>query len=182
MGGNDTIKLDVRIITATHKNIAEEVRAGRFREDLYYRLMGLPIELPTLKQRGNDILILAKYFADMYALENKCPIFTFSQEAKDKLMKHHYPGNVRELKAIVDLACVMSDSNVISEPDITLPTNPIPVEQLFSAQEKSLKDYNTDIITFYLNKYNQNVLEVAKKLNIGKSTIYNLINTGDIKK
>ena len=134
VGGNDTIKLDVRIITATHKNIAEEVRAGRFREDLYYRLMGLPIELPTLKQRGNDILILAKYFADMYALENKCPIFTFSQEAKDKLMKHHYPGNVRELKAIVDLACVMSDSNVISEPDITLPTNPIPVEQLFSAQ------------------------------------------------
>ncbi len=182
VGGNDTIKLDVRIITATHKNIADEVRATRFREDLYYRLMGLPIELPPLKQRGNDILILAKHFADLYASENRCPVFTFSQEAKDKLMKHHYPGNVRELKAIVDLACVMADSNVINEVDISLPNNPIPVEQIFSSQEKSLKDYNTDIITFYLNKYNQNVLEVAKKLNIGKSTIYNLINAGEIKK
>ena len=182
VGGNDTIKLDVRIITATHKNIADEVRAAKFREDLYYRLMGLPIDLPPLKQRGNDILILAKHFADMYASENRCPVFTFSQEAKDKLMKHHYPGNVRELKAIVDLACVMSDSSVINEVDISLPNNPIPVEQIFSSQEKSLKDYNTDIITFYLNKYNQNVLEVAKKLNIGKSTIYNLINAGDIKK
>jgi DNA-binding NtrC family response regulator len=182
VGGNDTIKLDVRIITATHKNIADEVRAAKFREDLYYRLMGLPIDLPPLKQRGNDILILAKHFADMYASENRCPVFTFSQEAKDKLMKHHYPGNVRELKAIVDLACVMSDSNVVNEVDISLPNNPIPVEQIFSSQEKSLKDYNTDIITFYLNKYNQNVLEVAKKLNIGKSTIYNLINAGDIKK
>lgn len=182
VGGNDTIKLDVRIITATHKNIAEEVRAGRFREDLYYRLMGLPIELPPLKQRGNDILILAKHFADLYANENKCASFTFSQEAKDKLMKHNYPGNVRELKAIVDLACVMADSNIIQENDITLPTNPIPVEQIFSAQEKTLKDYNTDIISFYLNKYNQNVLEVAKRLNIGKSTIYNLINAGELKK
>jgi DNA-binding NtrC family response regulator len=182
VGGNDTIKLDVRIITATHKNIADEVRAAKFREDLYYRLMGLPIDLPPLKQRGNDILILAKHFADMYASENRCPVFTFSQEAKDKLMKHHYPGNVRELKAIVDLACVMSDSNVVNEVDISLPNNPIPVEQIFSSQEKSLKDYNTDIITFYLNKYNQNVLEVAKKLNIGKSTIYNLINAGYIKK
>lgn len=182
VGGNDTIKLDVRLITATHKNIAEEVKAGRFREDLYYRLMGLPIELPPLNQRGNDILILAKHFADLYAKENKCPHFSFSEAAKNKLMKHTYPGNVRELKAVVDLACVMSENNIIDEVDITFLTNLVQVNQLYNSEEKTLKDYNTDIIAHYLQKYNHNVLEVARKLDIGKSTIYNLINSGEIKK
>ena len=75
IGGNQVIKLDVRIIAATHKDLAEEVKAGRFREDLYYRLLGLPIHLPPLRERGNDVLLIAKHFLDQFAQENQMPKF-----------------------------------------------------------------------------------------------------------
>lgn len=179
IGSNKVIKFDARIITATHKNLAEEVKAGNFREDLYYRIVGLPIELPPLRQRGQDILILAKHFVQEYAKENKlkkAPVL--SNEAKDKLMKYNFPGNIRELKAIIDLACVMCDSDVLMADDITFHT--IKGDELFTATEKTMREYNADIISFFLNKYNQNVVEVAKKLDVGKSTIYNMIKAGEV--
>ncbi|MDI1232729.1 MAG: sigma-54 dependent transcriptional regulator [bacterium] len=182
VGSNQTIKLDVRIIVATHKDLAEEVKSGRFREDLFFRLLGLPIELPPLNQRGNDILILAKHFADAYAIENKKKTIHIHPEAKEKLLKYNYPGNVRELKAIIDLACVMTDDSEIKVDDITFLSNSFKEQNLYTSIEKTLKDYNADIIGFYLKKYHFNVVEVAQKLDIGKSTIYNLINSGEIKK
>ncbi|GAA5038735.1 acetoacetate metabolism regulatory protein AtoC [Marivirga lumbricoides] len=179
IGSNKVIKFDARIITATHKNLADEVKAGNFREDLYYRIVGLPIELPPLRNRDKDVLILAKYFIDEYAKENKlkkAPII--SNEAKDKLMKYNFPGNVRELKAIIDLACVMSDGVTLTDDDITFHT--VKADELFTATEKTLREYNSDIISFFLNKYNNNVIEVAKKLDVGKSTIYNMIKSGEV--
>ena len=113
VGGNTTIKIDVRIIVATHKNLAEEVKKGNFREDLYFRILGLPIELPPLRERKDDPLVLAKYFADTFCKENKIKKKSFTSEAKEKLAKYHYPGNIRELKAVVELACVMSDLSLI---------------------------------------------------------------------
>ncbi len=178
VGGNERIKFDARLITATHKNLSEEVKKGKFREDLFYRIIGLPIDLPPLRNRGNDILILAKHFADEYAKDNKSKAISITNNAKDKLLKYNYPGNVRELKSIIDLACVMCNGNEINADDISF--NNIKGDELFTAQEKTLKEYTNDIIGFFLKKYSNDVLVVAKKLDIGKSTIYNLIQKKEI--
>jgi two-component system, NtrC family, response regulator AtoC len=178
VGGKDRIKLDIRLVTATHKNLADQISKGLFREDLYYRIMGLPIELPPLRERGNDILILAKHFADEFAKENKMAKLSISAEAKNKLSKYNYPGNVRELKAVLDLACVMCNGKEIMAEDITLAT--IRQDEQFVSVEKTLQEYNQDIIQFYLKKYNNNVVFVAGKLDIGKSTIYKMIKNKEI--
>jgi DNA-binding NtrC family response regulator len=179
VGGNGVVKIDVRVITATHKNLMEEVKKGKFREDLFYRIIGLPIDLPPLRYRGNDVLILSKYFIDLYCKDNKLKSIVISNSAKDKLMNYNFPGNVRELKSVIDLACVMSNGIEIVDDDIRF--NSIKGDEAFTAEEKTLKDYTIDIIKFYLKKYNNDVLDVAKRLDIGKSTIYNLINKGDLK-
>ncbi len=178
IGGNEEIKLDVRLIVATHKNLADEVKKGTFREDLYYRIIGLPIELPPLRERGNDVLILAKYFIDEFCKENKMPVIALSQLAKEKLMRYNYPGNVRELKAMTDLAVVMSDGKEIKADDINYTT--VKVDEAFIAEEKTLRKYTCDIIKYYLKKYNNDVIATAEKLDIGKSTIYKMIQTGEL--
>ena len=178
VGGNEKVKLDVRLIIATHKNLSEEVKKGNFREDLYYRIIGLPIELPPLRERGNDILVLARHFADEFARENKFDTIAISQEAKEKLMRYNYPGNVRELKAIIDLAVVMSDGKEITADDISY--NSGRGDEAFTSEEKTLRQYTCDIIKYYLKKYDEDVLAVASKLDIGKSTIYKMIQTKEI--
>ena len=181
VGGNERIKVDVRLITATHKQLPDEVKNGHFRQDLFYRIMGLPIELPPLRERGNDILILAKHFVSEYTKENKLKPIVLSNASKAKLLKYNYPGNIRELKAAIELACVMSDGTEITENDIQFTS--IVENSMISAEEKTLKEYTNEIILFFLKKYNQDVLKVAQRLDVGKSTIYNLlqqkkINTG----
>ena len=178
LGGNEKIKWNARLITATHKNLAEEVRKGNFREDLFYRIIGLPIEVPPLRERSQDMLILARHFADNFSKENHIKTFHFSEDAKEKLMKYNYPGNVRELKSIVELACVMSNGEEIKAENITF--NNLKADDLFKSVEKSLREYNLDIIKFYLKKYNNDVMEVARRLDIGKTTIYNLLKKKEI--
>ena len=177
VGGNKAFKLDVRLLVATHKDLAKEVKEGRFREDLYYRLLGLPISLPPLRDRGNDILILTRYFLDSFAKENKMDAKLLSPKAKNKLMTYSFPGNVRELKAIVELAVVMSDSQIIEEEDIRLtPLNPLTD---FLSVESSLKEYTHKIVRHFLEKYDHNVILVAEKLHIGKSTVYRMLKEMD---
>jgi len=178
VGGNEKVKLEVRLIIATHKNLSDEVKKGNFREDLYYRIIGLPIELPPLRERGNDVLILARHFADEFAKENKFNPVTISQDAKEKLMRYNYPGNIRELKAIIDLAVVMCDGKEITADDISY--NSGRGDEAFTAEEKTLRQYTCDIIKYYLKKYDEDVLAVASKLDIGKSTIYKMIQTKEI--
>ncbi|MCF8235173.1 MAG: sigma-54 dependent transcriptional regulator [Bacteroidales bacterium] len=178
VGGNEVIKTDARVICATNKNMQEEVKNGNFREDLYYRLLGLPIELPPLRQRGNDILILAKYFVDEFCKENKLPVLNISEKAKEKLMKYPFPGNVRELKAVMELAAVLANSETIEEDDITFSsTNSV---SDFLLEENTLQAYVRKIIKYYLEKYDNNVMTVAKKLDVGKSTIYRMIKNQEI--
>ncbi len=175
VGGNQTISLDVRVIVATHRNLALEVKEGRFREDLYYRLLGLQIALPPLSERGNDILLLCKYFIEEYCKENKIKKITLSSDAQKKLLNYHFPGNIRELKAIVELACVMCNDGNINENDLNF--NGEKTLSNLLIKEMSLEDYNYLIIKNYLVKYDNNVLAVAKKLNIGKSTIYRMLKS-----
>ena len=178
VGGNDSVKLDVRLIVATHKNLAEEVKKGQFREDLYFRIMGLPIELPPLRERGNDILLLAKHFVDEFAKENKLGAVQFSKEAKEKLLQYHFPGNIRELKAIIDLAAVMCEQGEIGPDDINFTSTQR--EDFFVSNQKTLREHTCDIIRHYLRKNNNDVLATARDLDIGKSTIYKMIQAGEI--
>lgn len=169
----------MRIITATHKNLVQEVKKGNFREDLYYRIIGLPIELPPLRERDQDILILAKHFIDLFAKENKSKPLSLSSDARKKLLAYHFPGNVRELKSVIDLACVLSDNQEITAEDINF-YNLEKGSESFLNEQKTLKQYTTDIILHFLKKNNNDVIKTAKLLDIGKSTIYNLINNLEI--
>ncbi|WP_288462469.1 sigma-54 dependent transcriptional regulator [uncultured Chryseobacterium sp.] len=181
VGGTQKIKLDVRLIIATHKNLANEVKKGNFREDLYYRVIGLPIELPPLRERDQDTLILAKHFIDLFAKENKIKPLVLASDARKKLMKYSFPGNIRELKSVIDLACVMAESNEITADDISFYSLEKESEN-FLSEQKTLKQYTTDIILHFLKENNNDVIKTAKILDIGKSTVYNLINSTDLKK
>jgi DNA-binding NtrC family response regulator len=170
IGGNDVIKLDVRIIVATHKNLQEETKAGRFREDLYYRLLGLPITLPPLRERGQDVILIAKSFLDNFSRENHLKKIRISADAQERLLQHPFPGNVRELRSVIELAAVMSGEGEIQAKDLTFTS--ASADNGLMLKEMSLQEYNYRIIRSYLNKYDGNVLEVARRLNIGKSSIY----------
>jgi two-component system, NtrC family, response regulator AtoC len=174
IGSNQIVKLDTRLIVATHKNLAEEVKKGNFREDLYYRILGLPIILPPLRERGNDVLILSKYFLDEFCRKNNLRKLKLSKDAQEKLKKYHFPGNIRELKALIELAAVMTDNDEIIGDDITFGSTGS--MDNFLLEETSLEEYNRRIIRFFLTKYDNKVRLVAKKLDIGKTTIYRLIN------
>ncbi len=173
LGGTEMIPLDVRILTATHKNLATLVEEGKFRQDLYYRLLGLPIELPPLRQRGNDIILLAKYFVNEFCKENNMNRKNITDETKQMLLSYHYPGNIRELKAVMELACVMSNGDNIKPSHLNMSVDEN-VHNLLS-NEKTLLEYNQDIVKHFLSKYDQNVRLVASKLGIGKSTIYRML-------
>ena len=118
LGSNKEIKLDVRIIAATNKNLANHVKEGKFRQDLYYRLQGFLIHLPPLCERGNDIIILAKYFIKQICEKNKIPCKTFSTESYKKIIAHKWSGNIRELKSFVERSILISDESEINVTDL----------------------------------------------------------------
>ncbi|MDA3879575.1 MAG: sigma-54 dependent transcriptional regulator [Prolixibacteraceae bacterium] len=169
LGSNNQFKFDVRLIIATHRNLKERVENGQFREDLYYRLLGLTIDLPPLRERGNDVIVLAKFFIDIFCDENNLSRKILSEETISKLCSYPFPGNVRELKALMELACVLSDGNQIELDHLNI--SPLNLKQNLLNTEKTLQEYNEDIIRFFVDKY-QNVREAARRLDVGKSTVY----------
>jgi len=170
VGGNEVIKLDVRILVATHRNLEEDVKQGRFRNDLYYRLLVLRIHLPPLRERGQDILVLAKHFLDRASSENGLGKLRLSADAQEKLLLYAFPGNVRELKSVMDVAAVMAEAGEVRSQDITL--TPVSTDSVTPGKEMPLEEYTFRLIRSYLNKYDNNVPEVARRLNISKSSIY----------
>lgn len=122
MGSNKTIRLDFRLIAATNRNLAQEVKEGRFREDLFYRIQGFLIHLPPLNERGDDILLLAKSFLSDFCQQNRLSNFTISKEACQFMLTYAWPGNIRELKAVIERAALMAENNTITVDDLTLVT------------------------------------------------------------
>ncbi|MBI3135878.1 MAG: sigma-54-dependent Fis family transcriptional regulator [Bacteroidetes bacterium] len=173
IGSNTPVKVDCRIIAATHRNLQHEVSAGKFREDLFYRLYGISIELPPLRERGKDVLLLAKHFIETFCHENAIPHKSLSEEAQKKLLSHSFPGNVRELKSVVELAVVMSTGQEIQASEINL--NGMDVLNSLMNEELTMKDYEYQILKAYLRKYDDNIKLVAQKLDIGQSTIYRML-------
>ena len=176
VGGEGPIPFDARLITATNRSLAEEVQRGNFREDLYYRLLGLNINMPPLRDRSNDILLLAEHFLHSFAKSNGLGNVELSKEAKSKLLGYSFPGNVRELRAQMELAAVMATNGLVKAEDIRF--NSVKKESAFLSDNLTLEEYKNRIINHFLEKYNNDVLLVAKKLDIGKSTIYRMLADG----
>lgn len=173
VGSNKLIPVDCRIIVATNKNLKQEVEKGNFRQDLYYRLFGLQIELPPLRERDNDILLLATVFMDGFGKENNFPKFVLNDGAKQKLLSYNWPGNVRELKSVIELAMIMAENSEIKESDITLSSYELLQDVL--SEELTLREYERKIVNFYLKKYNNDTKLVANMLGIGQTTIYRML-------
>jgi two-component system response regulator HydG len=124
VGGNESIPIDVRVVAATSKDLRLEVHAGRFREDLFYRLNVVHIEMPPLRLRGHDTMVLAEHFLQKFARENQRPIDGLSEAARAKIRSHSWPGNVRELENAMERAVVFSEGPIV-EPD-ALPFDTVP--------------------------------------------------------
>jgi len=173
IGSNEPVKSDYLIIVATNKNLSLEVKNGNFRKDLYYRLLGLPIELPPLHERDKDVLILAKYFIDQFCKENGLPSKILAELSQKKILAYSYPGNIRELKSVVELAVALSSSDIIEASDILFDADD-PLPDLLS-ENLTLRDYDRKIIRAFLNKHNNNQQKVAELLDISISTIYRIL-------
>jgi DNA-binding NtrC family response regulator len=174
IGSNAPIKFDCRIIIATNKDLLEEIKKGNFRQDLYYRLYGLPIVLPPLRERENDVIILAKHFINVFCMENKMALKSLTTEASTRLLSYSFPGNVRELKSVIELAVTLADQDEITADHIVLGRGQDLLDDLFS-QELSLRDYDLRIVRKFLDKYDNNIKLVAEKLDLGVATIYRML-------
>ena len=173
IGSNSPVKTDCRIIVATNKNLKSEVKSGNFRQDLYFRLLGLPIELPPLRNRDKDVLILSGFFISQFCEENELPQKTLTDIAKKKLLSYSWPGNIRELKSVVELSAALSNGNNIDAPDLLFGSDD-PLPEVIS-DELTLREYNRRIIVAFLQKHDNNYQTVADKLDISVSTIYRML-------
>jgi two-component system response regulator HydG len=124
VGGNESVKTDVRLVAATNKDLAAEVREGRFREDLYYRLNVVHIEMPALRLRGNDVVMLAEHFLRKFARENQKRIDGFTDAARTKIVAHRWPGNVRELENAIERTVVLAPGPMVDAEDLPFEASP----------------------------------------------------------
>ncbi len=173
IGSNKSIKTDCRVIVASNKNLKEEVRKGRFREDLYYRLLGLPVELPPLRDRRSDILVLANHFIRSFCGENSLPLRRLSEQAQKKLLDYSFPGNIRELKSLVELAVTLSSGEEIRTTDLFIDRGD-PLSET-DRSDLTLREYEVKIIKSTLLRNNNDIKITAGKLGIGVSTIYRIL-------
>ena len=158
----------------TNKDLQEEIKKGNFRQDLYYRLYGLPIELPPLRERENDVIVLAKHFINLFCQENKMAVKTLTPEASTRLLTYPFPGNIRELKSVIELAVTLADQDEITSDHIVLGRGQDLLNDTFS-REMSLREYDILIVKKYLGKYDNNIKLVAEKLDLGVATIYRML-------
>lgn len=171
VGSNQTIPVDVRLIAATHRDLAEEVNAGRFRQDLYYRLNVVAIEVPSLRQRREDIPLLADHFLQRFAERNRKAVKGFTPQAMDLLIHYDWLGNIRELENAVERAVVLLTGEYISERELPLAiaSTPIPLAQ--SQDIQPLVEVEKEVILAALEKTGGNKTEAARQLGITRKTL-----------
>jgi len=166
LGGTETIKTNIRLITATNKNLEESIAKGEFREDLYYRLNVFSIFLPSLRERKSDILLLAEHFLEKYEIEHKKRIRRISTPAIDMLMSYHFPGNVRELENAIERAVLVCDSNVIHGHHLppTLQTAEVSGTETRLTLSSAVAAFERDLIQDTLKSTHGNIAKAAKQL------------------
>ena len=181
VGGNKTIQVKVRVLATTNRNLLEEVEKGKFREDLYYRLNVFPIAVPPLRERGDDILLLAKTFLGRHAMRHGIKKLTFSKSCEKAINQHSWPGNVRELENAVERAVILSDENNSIEPELLglvqiekgQKTSPSKTNQ--SEEIENIQELEKLHIEKILKRCEGNRTHAAKKLGLNVRTLRNKI-------
>ncbi len=175
VGSSQTFKVDTRIIAATNKNLEEEIKAGRFREDLYYRIKVVTLVVPPMRERRDDIPLLADFFLKQYAEKNKRPIKGFTPRAVDLLMRYDWPGNVRELENVVERAVIMARGDMITPlefPDVLQDLDEeAKASPLALTAGRSLKEVEKVMILRTLEETGGNRTHAARSLGISRRTL-----------
>lgn len=175
VGGNKEITSDFRVICATNKDLKSLVESGVFREDLYYRLNVLTINIPPLRERTDDIPLLVDYFIQKYCTSMNRPLVTIDPAALRRLEEFQFPGNIRELENMIERAIVIGNGKKISLKDLPLEKN------LIDSSAESLDDHEKNHIFQILNKYSWNISRSAKALQVDRVTLYNKIKKYNLK-
>ena len=182
VGGYETIKSDFRLITATNRNLKQEVAENRFRADLYYRINIIPIEIPPLRERPEDIPALCQNFLEAYSREMNKNVQTIDDETIHMLQKYNWPGNVRELRNVVERMVVLSHDGM---PDLDALPEEIRDMLAGGKTEEALrtqtKAFEKEYIIKIMNKYGGNVAKAAEEMQIAKKNLYKKLNEYDIK-
>lgn len=189
VGGDETINVDVRILAATNRDLETEVENGNFREDLFYRLNVMPLNVPALKERREDIPLLAQHFLDRYAKKNRKTVKGFVPLAMDMLVNYDWPGNVRELENAVERAIILMTGEHITEKQL-----PLNITKKYSALDqapttggqildgtRSLSDLEKEAILATIDASDGNKAEAARRLGITRKTLHNKLKTYGLK-
>jgi DNA-binding NtrC family response regulator len=180
LGDNQPIPIDIRLICATNLPLSELANEHRFRKDLIYRINTVEIVVPPLRTRGDDIIMLADNFSNLYSNKYLKPGLQFDKSAKEKLMHYHYPGNVRELQYSIERAVIMADDDVLQARDIIF--SPIETSKTFEAQPMELKlsSIEKNTILKVIEKHSGNISKAAKELGLTRTALYRRLNKYDI--
>jgi two-component system, NtrC family, response regulator len=179
IGGREEIPVDVRIVCATHQNLAKLIEDGRFREDLYYRLSEIVIEIPPLRDRIGDAALLAHHFKNRFCAEEKRPSLNFSQEALAAIENHSWPGNIREMENCIKRAVIMADSSQIGVDDLGLKACVTQSEPINLRQVR--EEAECKALMRALARVDGNVVKAAELLGVSRPTIYDLMNRHGLK-
>jgi DNA-binding NtrC family response regulator len=180
VGGTEEVSVDVRVIAATNKNLAEEVQQGRFRDDLYYRVNVLEIRIPPLRERREDIPLLAEHFVERIASELGKDITGISGGALKLLIEHDWPGNVRELENVIERAIVTSHDGTLVESDFTWLNQRSSPGQSWEVPDVPLAEMERRVILAALERKRGNVRDAAASLGIDRSTLYDKLKRYEI--
>ena len=179
VGGTETVKVDVRVIAASNRHVETLIREGRFREDLFYRLNVIPIEVPPLRTRRDDIPLLVDHFIAIFCAENGKRVKTVSGEALAYFLKYEWPGNVRELRNMVERLVIMAPREVIGPEDLPPPLRPKDLVTEVTEKERSLKEARDSFERAYilaeLRAHDWNMTRTAERLGIERSHLYRKI-------
>lgn len=170
IGSNKQIPVDIRLISATNRDIAIMVKEGLFREDLLYRINTIHIDMPPLRERGNDIVLLAEFFLKKYVQKYARPELKISRHALDKLTEYSWPGNIRELQNTIEKAVILSEDNIIKPEDLYL--RPV-IREIGADSFPTLEEMEQNMIRAALDKHNGNYTAAAEQLGITRQTLYN---------
>jgi len=172
VGGNEVIKVDVRIIAATNKNLLEEIDTGRFRDDLFYRLNVINLNVPPLRERKEDIPLLTHHFLTMFSEKNNKQIQGFTPQAMDRMLKYEWPGNIRELMNVVERAVVLSRSQYLDEHNLSLMEKPEFYSKEVVPGNTSLEEVEKATVLKTLEATGGNKSEAARRLGITRRTLH----------
>ena len=181
LGGTKTLKVDVRLVAATNRNLRAALEQGTFREDLFYRLNVVPIDIPPLREHKDDIPLLAEHFLARFAKESGKPLREISPDAMQRMMNFHWPGNVRELENIIERGVTLSTGNILDVADIHFDMAPaaLPAANAFLPEGMTLEQWEDQMILEALRRADGNKSQAARLLGLSRNALrYRLSKTG----